>query len=64
MVFLTLKFFALEVQFFFPLKRQKIGKGRIKMTIKVMEQSIFILKQTGTNLDPNLIVFTVERLVK
>ena len=34
------------------------------MTIKVMEQSIFILKQTGTNLDPNLIVFTVERLVK
>lgn len=63
-MFLTLKFFALEVQFFFPLKRQKIGKGRIKMTIKVMEQSIFILKQTGTNLDPNLIVFTVERLVK
>lgn len=33
------------------------------MTIKVMEQSIFILKQTGANLDPNHIVFTVERLV-
>lgn len=33
------------------------------MTTKVVEQSYFILNQTGANLDPNHIVFTVERLV-
>lgn len=33
------------------------------MTIKAMEQSIFILNQTGANLDQNYIVFTIERII-
>lgn len=33
------------------------------MQTKAIEQSIFILNQTGANLDPNHIVFTVENLV-
>ena len=33
------------------------------MTIKAIEQSIFILNQTGANLDQNHIVFTIERII-
>ena len=62
-MFLTLKFFALRVNFSSAEKDKKIDRGRMKMTIKAIEQSTFILNRTGANLEQNHIVFTVERLV-
>ena len=36
----------------------------IKMTLITVQQPIFILSKTGSNLDKNNIIFTIKKLIK